>query len=80
MAWLSENWYVILGLLWLAIIGIAAFYFRRHPNASGARFVFYLVPFANPNPPLSTGPTPLALVVLGLLIVLLAMLFVSGFV
>ncbi len=82
MVWLVENWYVILGVLWLAIVLLAVVFFRRHPDATGARVFFFLLPFADPHPTPSPRPTPraIALFALGMLILLLAMLFVPGFV
>jgi hypothetical protein len=82
MSWLLENWQQALGTLWLVAIGLAALYFHHHPEASCARIAFFLVPFANPNrPPLPpSGRLAPFLVLFGLLIVLMAMLFVPGFV
>jgi hypothetical protein len=82
MYWLLENWQNALGVLWLVAIAFVAFYFHRHPEASGARIAFLLVPFANPNPRRSPRPGRRAVILwlFGLFIVLMAILFVPGFI
>jgi hypothetical protein len=81
MPWLVENWQHVLGVLWLVAVLFVVFYFHHHPEASGAQFVFFLVPSANPNRPRSPLPGRRALLLwaFGLLIVLMAILFVPGF-
>jgi hypothetical protein len=81
MDWLSENWQYVLGVLWLATYFVVVFYFRRHPDARGARVVFFLEPWANPNrqrPPFP-GRRTFFLWAFGVLIVLVAIFFVPGF-
>jgi hypothetical protein len=82
MSWLLYNWKDALGVLWLVAIFFAAFYFHHHPEQSGARIVFFLVPFANPNPrrPPRPGRRAVILWLFGLFIVLMAVLFVPGFI
>jgi hypothetical protein len=82
MSWLVENWRHILGVLWLVAVFLVVFYFYRHPEAAGARIVFFLVPSANPNRPRPALPGLRALLLwaLGLFIVLMTILFVPGFV
>ena len=81
MNWLAENWYVAWALLCAAAIFGGAVHFRRNPEASGAKAFFWLFPRLNPGYKISSELTPLAIVLwcIGILIVLLAIIFVPGF-
>ena len=86
MSWIIQNWYVVWGLLCLVAVFAAGIHFRNNPETKGARVFFFLVPVADPTilDPKSTNPfrfTPRALLLfaLGLLILLLAALFVPNF-
>ena len=86
MNWLIQHWYVVWGLLGLAVVVAVGIHFRNHPESKGARVFFLLFPVSDPTilEPTSTNPfrpTPLAflLFAIGILILLLAMLFVPGF-
>ena len=81
MNWIIQNWYVIWGLFCLGIAIACWIHFRRNPAATGARVFFFLFPGADPTGRTPTGLTPRAIVLwfVGVLIVLLASLFVPGF-
>ena len=81
MEWISQNWYIAWGLFCLALFIVAAVYFRRNPDATGAKTFFWMVPFADPTGRTPTGLTPRAVVLwlVGLIICILAALFVPGF-
>lgn len=86
MNWIIKYWYVVWGLLGLVAVVVAGVHFRNHPERKGARIFFLLFPVADPTilEPTSTNPfrpTPLAflLFAIGILILLLAMLFVPNF-
>ena len=86
MTWIIQHWYFLFGMFGLCATLIAAIYFRRKSDTTAARIFFFLVPIAdpkfldldNPNPNRLTRRA-LVLVAVGLLIVLLAILFVPGF-
>lgn len=81
MDWIAQSLYFVWGLICLVAVIAALIYFRRNPEAPGARLFFRMVPFSDPTGTTPTGLTPRAVVLwlLGMLIVLLAFLFVAGF-
>ena len=81
MDWVAQNWHIPWGVFCLAVFIGAGIYYRRNPDASGARVYFRLVPFSDPTGRTPTGLTPRAVIIwlIGLAIVLLAILFVPGF-
>lgn len=81
MDWIAQSWHVVWGLICLAAMIAALVHFRRNPQAPGARLFFRMVPFSDPTGTTQTGLTPRAVVLwlFGVLIVLLAFLFVPGF-
>jgi hypothetical protein len=81
MEWISQNWYIIWGLACLVFFISAAVYFRRNPDATGAQTFFWMVPFSDPTGRTPTGLTPRAVVLwlVGLIICILAAIFVPGF-
>lgn len=81
MDWFAEEGYAVWGLFWLAAFFAALIYLRRNPDSVGARIFFTLVPFTDPTDRTPTSLTPRAIVLwlIGMLIVLLAVLFVPGF-
>jgi hypothetical protein len=80
MNWLTENWYIAWGVLCGGGILVGGFFFRRNPDAAGAKAFFWLFPRFDPNYKLSRELTPLAIVLwcIGVIIVLLALLLVPG--
>lgn len=81
MNWLTEHWYVAWAVLCAAAILVGAVRYRRNPDATGAKAFFWLFPRLDPNYKVSSETTPLAIVLwcIGVLIVLVAILFVPGF-
>ena len=81
MSWIAQNWHLVWGLACLAAFIVLMIYSRRNPEAVGARAFFRLVPFADPTGRAPRGLTHRAVVLwlIGLLILLLAIIFVPGF-
>ena len=80
MGWLAENWYIAWALLCAAAVAVAAVHFRRHPEGPGARGFFRIFPRLDPayNPSKELTPRSIVLWSAGLLIILLAILFIPG--
>jgi hypothetical protein len=81
MGWLAENWYIAWALFCAAVIAVATLHFRRNPEGSGARAFFRIFPRRSSAYDGFKELTPRALVlwIAGLVIVVLAILFVPGF-
>ena len=78
--WLSENWWLIWMVLASAVMVGAGLLARRSPNKRSSRIVFALFPAFNPElQRRKVTPLSMWLVALGILIVLLAALFMPGF-
>jgi len=82
MAWLAENGHTVWALFCLAVLSTLIVRWRRNPESRAARAFFYFLPFADPTGRASPQVTPRALILfaLGLLILLLAAIFVPRFV
>ena len=81
MGWLAENWHIAWALFCAAVIAVGTVYFRRNPEGPGARAFFRIFPRFNPVQDRFKELTPRAIVlwIAGLVIVVLAILFVPGF-
>jgi hypothetical protein len=81
MTWLAQNWHLVWALFCLAVLSALIVHWRRNPEGRAARAFFYFVPIADPTGRASPQLTRRALVLfaLGLLILLLAAIFVPGF-
>jgi len=81
MAWLAQNWHLVWALFCLAVLSALIAHWRRNPDGRAARAFFYFVPFADPTGRASPQLTLRALLLFafGLLILLLAAIFMQGF-
>ena len=81
MAWLVQNWTLVWALFCLAVLSALIVHWRRNPEGRAARAFFYFVPFADPTGRASPQLTLRALLLFafGLLILLLAAIFMQGF-
>jgi len=81
MTWLAQNWHLVWALFCFAVLSGFIVHWRRNPEGRAARAFFYFIPFADPTGRASPQVTlrALLLFVFGLLMLLLAAIFVPGF-
>jgi hypothetical protein len=77
MEWFAENWHIAWSLFCLAVLVSVAIYYRRNPDASGAKIWFRIFPLGDPTGKTPTGFTDRAfkLWLFGLFILLMVYLF-----
>ncbi|HQQ63849.1 MAG TPA: hypothetical protein PLF22_09775 [Pseudomonadales bacterium] len=74
MHWFEQNLHILYGFAGFAATVMLMDYFRRHPESSAARMIFWLFPLADPTDRAQTGIRPHAVIVWCIAIIILLLI------